>query len=186
MGGRDEDHPGRHVRRPRSPAHQETAADAECFLARRGEDSATLCQDDGSLAGTSTHRDIVTQVVARGRQPREVRLAEFADFVEFAGAPDGRPTASAAIALDIDISLEDAVALMCRYQRSRLPVVDRARVVGFVTQRRRGALAQLPRPGPTADGSDGPPDPEVSRPGKPGTRKPGTERPRISGFPGAR
>ncbi len=113
----------------------ETAADAACFLARRGEDSATLCQDDGSLAGTVSARDIVTQVVARGRDPREVRLAEFADFVEFAGAPDGRPTASAAIALDIDISLEDAVALMCRYQRSRLPVVDRARVVGFVTQR---------------------------------------------------
>ena len=150
----------------------ETAADAACFLARRGEDSATLCQDDGSLAGTVSggHRDA-------GRSPgpgsEEVRLAEFADFVEFAGAPDGRPTASAAIALDIDISLEDAVALMCRYQRSRLPVVDRARVVGFVTQHDAArARSASSRPGPTADGSDGPPDPEVSRPRE--TRNPET------------
>jgi CBS domain-containing protein len=107
----------------------ETAADAACFLASRDEDAATLCQDDGSLAGTVSTRDIVAQVVARGRDPKEVRLAEFVVV------PEGRQTAAAAVALDIDVPLEDAVALMCRYQRARLPVVDHARVVGFVTQR---------------------------------------------------
>ena len=58
----------------------------------------------------------------RDRDPRGVSLAEFA------GAGD-------VVALDIDVSLEDAVALMCRHQRSRLPVLDEERVVGFVTQR---------------------------------------------------
>jgi CBS domain-containing protein len=108
----------------------DTVADAACFLARRDEDAATLCQADGSLAGTVSAHDIVAQVVARGRDPRRVTLAEFA------GVPDGRTAASdATVALDIDVPLEDALALMCRHRRSRLPVVEQTRVVGFVSQR---------------------------------------------------
>ncbi len=57
----------------------DTAADAACFLASHGEDSAPLCQSDGSLAGTVSARDIVAQVVAKGRDPRQVSLAEFTD-----------------------------------------------------------------------------------------------------------
>ena len=64
----------------------------------------------------------MTRVVAPGRDPQEVSLAEFAE-------PDG------VVALDIDVPLEDAVALMCRHQLARLPVVEGTRVVGFVTQR---------------------------------------------------
>ncbi len=103
----------------------ETAADAACFLARHEADAAPLCllRSDGSLAGTVSSRDIVTRVVARGRDPRQVSLAEFA------GACDEPP------ALDVDVSLQDAVAFMCRHQQSTLPVLERARVVGFVTQR---------------------------------------------------
>ncbi len=100
----------------------ETAADAACFLAAHGEDSAPLCQGDGSLAGTVSNRDIVARVVAAGRDPHEVRLAEFA---ETAGA----------LALDVDVSVEEAVALMSRHGKNRLPVVEGDRVVGFVTQR---------------------------------------------------
>ena len=65
----------------------------------------------------------MAQVVAKGRDPREVSLAEFT------GA------AGDVVALDVDVSLEDAVAVMCRHQRSRLPVLQEERVVGFVTQR---------------------------------------------------
>ena len=101
----------------------DTAADAACFLARQAEDSAPLCQSDGSLAGTVSARDIVTQVVAKGRDPREVSLAEFT------GA------AGDVVALDVDVPLQDAVAVMCRHHRSRLPVLQGQRVVGFVTQR---------------------------------------------------
>jgi CBS domain-containing protein len=100
----------------------ETAADAACFLASHGQDAAPLCQGDGRLAGVVSTRDIVTQVVAKGRDPQLVSLAEFA------GAPDP-------VALDVDVSLDDAVALMCQHQQARLPVLEHARVVGFVTQR---------------------------------------------------
>ncbi len=101
----------------------DTAADAACFLASHSEDSAPLCQSDGSFAGTVSYRDIVTRVVAEGRDPRQVSLAEFTGL------------ADDVVALDVDVSLEDAVAVMCRHQRSRLPVLERQRVVGFVTQR---------------------------------------------------
>jgi CBS domain-containing protein len=101
----------------------DTAADAACFLAIHGVDSAPLCESDGSLAGTVSARDIVAQVVAKGRDPREVRLAEFT------GAEGD------VVALDIDVPLPDAVAVMCRHQRSRLPVLQEERVVGFVSQR---------------------------------------------------
>jgi CBS domain-containing protein len=100
----------------------DTAADAARFLASHNEDAAPLCRSDGSLAGTISSRDIVAQVVAKDRDPREVSLSEFA------GPAD-------VVALDLNVSLEDAVALMCRHRRSRLLVVDEARVVGFVTQR---------------------------------------------------
>ena len=100
----------------------ETAADAATFLATHVEDAVPLCLSDGSLAGVVSNRAIVTRVVAPGRDPRDVSLAEFAG--------DGDM-----VALDIDVSLEDAVAVMCRHQQDRLPVVEGERVVGMVTQR---------------------------------------------------
>jgi CBS domain-containing protein len=100
----------------------ETVADAARFLATHTDDTAPLCLNDGSLAGTVSSRDIVAQVVAQDRDPREVSLSEFA------GPAD-------VVALDLDLSLQDAVALMCRHERSRLLVLDGKRVVGVVTQR---------------------------------------------------
>ena len=100
----------------------ETAADAACFLAAHSEDSVPLCQGDGSLAGTVSNRDIVARVVATGRDPHQVRLAEFAQ-------PSG------VLALDVDVSVDEAVAVMCQHDKERLPVVEGDRVVGFVTQR---------------------------------------------------
>ena len=90
----------------------DTAADAARFLATHNDDAAPLCLSDGSLAGTVTNRDIVAQVVAKDRDPRQVSLSEFT------GPAD-------VVALDLDVSLEDAVALMCRHQRSRLLVLER-------------------------------------------------------------
>jgi CBS domain-containing protein len=100
----------------------ETAADAACFLATHGDDAVPVCLSDDSLAGMVTNRDIVAQVVAKGRDPHEVSLAEFAE-------------ADGMVALDIDIPLDDAVAVMCRHHRARLPVTEGSRVVGVVTRR---------------------------------------------------
>jgi len=94
----------------------ETAADAASFLATHVEDTVPLCLSDGSLAGVVSNRAIVARVVAPGRDPSGVSLAEFA------GEGD-------VVALDID------VAEMCRHRQARLPVVEGVRVVGMVTQR---------------------------------------------------
>jgi CBS domain-containing protein len=100
----------------------ETAADAASYLASHVEESVPLCLSDGSLAGTVSNRDIVSKVVAKGLDPREVRLEDLAE-------PDD------ALALDADVPVEDAVAYMSRYHRTRLPVTEGNRVIGLVTQR---------------------------------------------------
>jgi CBS domain-containing protein len=100
----------------------ETAADAATYLASHVEESVPLCLSDGSLAGTVSNRDIVCKVVAKGLDPREIRLEEFAESGEVP-------------ALDAGVAVEDAVAYMCLHERSRLPVTADNRVIGLVTQR---------------------------------------------------
>jgi CBS domain-containing protein len=100
----------------------ETVAEAASYLASHTEDSVPLCLSDGRLAGTVSTRDIVSKVVAKGLDPREVRLEELTE-------------SSDVLALDANVSVDDAAAYMCRHHRSRLPVTDENRVVGLVTQR---------------------------------------------------
>jgi CBS domain-containing protein len=99
-----------------------TAADAATYLASHLEESVPLCLSDGSLAGTVSNRDIVSKVVAKGLDPRGVRLEDLAEPGD-------------ALSLDAGATVEDAVAYMCRHNRSRLPVTDHNRVIGLVTQR---------------------------------------------------
>jgi CBS domain-containing protein len=100
----------------------ESAADAASFLAAHDVDSIPLCQSDGSLAGTVSARDILAKVVAKGLDAREVPLSELVE------SPD-------VLALDVDVPLDEAVDIMCRQHKERLPVVEDRRVVGVVTQR---------------------------------------------------
>ena len=100
----------------------ETAADAAAYLAAHDEDAVLLCLADGRLAGRVSNRDIVAKVVAKGLDPKEVRLGAIAEPIE-----EG--------AVDIDVSVEEAVSVMCRHRRPRLPVVDCDRVVGAINQR---------------------------------------------------
>jgi CBS domain-containing protein len=100
----------------------ESAADAACFLAARTEESVPLCLSDGSLAGTVSSRDIVAKVIAKGRDPHQVQLSELAEPGDVLG-------------LDVDVPVDEAVSVMCRHHRARLPVLEGDRVVGLVTQR---------------------------------------------------
>ena len=100
----------------------ETAADAASYLATHHEDAVPLCLSDGSLAGAVSNRDIVAKVVAKGLDPREVTLAELAEPSEV-------------VALDADVTVEDAVSIMRRHDRARLPVTEGDRVIGLVNQR---------------------------------------------------
>jgi CBS domain-containing protein len=100
----------------------ETAADAACYLATHNEDAVPLCLSDGSLAGAVSNRDIVAKVLAKGLDPREVTLAELAE-------------PSDALALDADVTVEDAASIMSRHRRAQLPVTEGDRVIGSVTRR---------------------------------------------------
>jgi CBS domain-containing protein len=100
----------------------ESAADAASFLAAHDLESIPLCQSDGSLAGIVSARDILAKVVAKGLDAREVPLSELAEPGDV-------------LSLDIDVPVEEAVTMMCRHHRARLPVVEGDRVVGLVTQR---------------------------------------------------
>jgi CBS domain-containing protein len=100
----------------------ESAADAASFLAAHEVDSIPLCQADGSLAGSVSAFDILAKVVAKGLDAREISLSEFAD-------------ASDVLALDVDAPVDEAVTVMCRHHKGRLPVVEGDRVVGLVTRR---------------------------------------------------
>jgi CBS domain-containing protein len=100
----------------------ESVADAASYLAAHELDSIALCQADGSLAGAVTNRDIVAEVVAKGRDPHEVRLSELVG-------------PALPLSLDVDVPVEDAVSFMSRHHRTQLPVVEDNRVVGSVTQR---------------------------------------------------
>ena len=100
----------------------ESAAAAAAYLATHDDDAVLLCLADGSLAGSVSNRDIVAKVVAKGLDPTAVQLGSIAEPID-------------AVAVDIDVSVEDAVTVMCRHRRPRLPVVESARVVGAVNQR---------------------------------------------------
>jgi CBS domain-containing protein len=100
----------------------ETAADAAGYLAAHVDDAVPLCLSDGSLAGSVSGRDILAKVVAKGLDPRQVRLADLSEPEQ-------------GVAVDIDVSVEEAANVMCRHRRSRLPVTEADRVVGSVAQR---------------------------------------------------
>ena len=100
----------------------ESVADAACFLAAHDEESVPICLSDGSLAGTVSSRDIVAKVIAKGRDPRQVLLSELAEADDVLG-------------LDVDAPVDEAVSIMCRHRRARLPVLEGDRVVGLVAQR---------------------------------------------------
>ncbi len=100
----------------------ESVREAASYLATHDEDSVTLCLSDGSLAGMVSARDIVAKVVAKGLDPREVTLAELAEPADV-------------LALDVGLTVEEAVSIMARHQRARLPVTEGNRVVGLVTRR---------------------------------------------------
>jgi CBS domain-containing protein len=73
------------------------------------------------LVGTLTDRDIVTRVVAEGRDPQSVAVREVAS--------------TSVVTIDPQQELDEALQLMARNQIRRLPVVEEdGRLVGVVSQ----------------------------------------------------
>jgi CBS domain-containing protein len=72
------------------------------------------------LVGTLTDRDIVTRVVAEGKDPLSVSVREVAS--------------TSLVTVDPEQDLGEALRLMASNQVRRLPVVEDGRLVGVVSQ----------------------------------------------------
>lgn len=97
----------------------ETVLDAAKRLADLNIGSMPIC-DGERLRGMLTDRDIVTKVVATGRDPATVRAAEL---------ETGKP-----VTIGADDSIEEAMRTMAEHQVRRLPVIDGHALVGMVSQ----------------------------------------------------
>ncbi|HEY9180655.1 MAG TPA: CBS domain-containing protein [Candidatus Baltobacteraceae bacterium] len=79
-----------------------------------------ICDSNKQIKGMLTDRDIVVQVVARGKDPGSTQAREMEQ--------------GEVVTLRPDDSIEHACDLMAQYQVRRLPVVENGQVVGIVSQ----------------------------------------------------
>jgi CBS domain-containing protein len=84
-----------------------------------------ICGNDDRLKGMLTDRDIVTKVLAQGRDPSSTRAGELGE---------GKP-----VTIGADDSVAEALQTMKTHAVRRLPVIDGHDLVGIVSQ---GDLAQ--------------------------------------------
>jgi CBS domain-containing protein len=79
-----------------------------------------ICDEHKRIKGVLTDRDIVVQVVARGKDPSSTRARELEQ--------------GEIVTLRPDDSIQHAANLMSQHQVRRLPVVENGEVLGMVSQ----------------------------------------------------
>lgn len=97
----------------------ETIENVARRLASEDIGAMPICEGD-HLRGMVTDRDIVTKVIAQGRNPAEVRAAEL---------ETGNP-----VTIGADDSIEEAAETMAQHKVRRLPVIDGHKLIGMVSQ----------------------------------------------------
>lgn len=90
-------------------------------MAELGVGSLPICTTQEHLVGMVTDRDIVVEVIAKGQDPSQVRVAEMAQ--------------GEAVTIGADDSLDEARRVMAEHQVRRLPVIDGDRLVGIISQK---------------------------------------------------
>jgi CBS domain-containing protein len=96
------------------------AQEAGQCLANEDVRAVFVVEADGGLVGVLTRKTLVREVVAAGRDPRDVRLREIAEPPMFT--------------LDADMSLEDGFRALEQRDLERVPVVEGARLVGVLSR----------------------------------------------------
>ena len=99
---------------------EETMREAAERLAKDDIGVLPICDENKQIRGVLTDRDIVVNVIARGKDPANTRARELEQ--------------SEIITLRPDDSIQHACDLMAEHQVRRLPVVEDGRVVGMVSQ----------------------------------------------------
>jgi CBS domain-containing protein len=105
-----------------NPTTCETSATiADAAKVMKDEDVGPVpVTEGGRLVGIVTDRDIVTRVVAEGRDPNSTTIGEI--------------VSSDLVTVQPDTSLDEALNLMAQRQVRRLPVVEGDQLVGIVAQ----------------------------------------------------
>jgi len=98
----------------------ESAQQAGLILDNEEVRAVFVVDDDGGLLGVLTRKTLVREVVAAGRDPREVQLREIAEPPVFT--------------LDAELSLEEGFRALEERDLERVPVVEGARLVGVLSR----------------------------------------------------
>jgi len=96
-----------------------TAADAAGLMRNFDTGVVPVVEDDGTLVGLVTDRDLVVRVVADREDPQSVRLGDIATRSVVSATPD--------------MNISDARDLMAEHQVRRLPVMKDDRIVGILS-----------------------------------------------------
>ena len=100
----------------------DSVLDAAKQLADLDVGSMPICGEDDRLKGMLTDRDIVVKVLAKGRNPADVKAGEL-------GVGDGKT-----VTIGADDPIDEALRTMTEYKVRRLPVIDEQRLVGIISQ----------------------------------------------------
>jgi CBS domain-containing protein len=98
----------------------ETLATAARQMRDLGVGALPICGDDDRLHGILTDRDIVLKCVAAGNDPRTMTAGELAQ-----GVPH---------LVRADAGVNDVLAVMEEHQVRRVPVLERNRLVGMISE----------------------------------------------------
>lgn len=104
---------------PKSLSPERTVADAAGLMEQYDVGVILLANEEDTLFGLVTDRDLVIRVLAKQRDPREVRLGDIAT--------------TNLVTITPDANVSDARELMAEHKIRRLPVVKNARLVGILT-----------------------------------------------------
>ena len=85
----------------------------------KGDIGAVLVEDNGSVAGILTDRDIVVRAIAEGRDPSSTKVSDVATRDVKTLTPDS--------------SVEDAIRIVREQNVRRIPVVEDGRPAGIVS-----------------------------------------------------
>jgi CBS domain-containing protein len=97
----------------------ETVADSARKLADLNVGAMPICGEDGRLKGMLTDRDIVVEVIAKGKDPAQVKAGEL-------GGEE-------VVTIGADDSVDEALTTMKDHKVRRLPVIDGHDLVGIVS-----------------------------------------------------
>lgn len=99
---------------------RETLAQAAKKMRELNVGALPICGEDDRLHGIITDRDIVVRCIAQGGDPRTTTAGDLAQ-----GTP---------VWVDADADIDEAMTKMIDNRIRRLPVIDRGRLVGMISE----------------------------------------------------